>query len=166
METLTLSRMHVIVSSNKSFEQVIQALESIAMTDQVDLAVVEQLVLASNSWDEFQEALQSKIGSRGLMTFTKIDHGSLMSLAFQGTKAQLYLIGNPLIARQMLEQNLGVGLYVPLRMLVYQNQQGKTEISYDKPSSVLGQFQNEKILAVALMLDQKLEELTTALAVL
>ncbi|MEH2169611.1 MAG: DUF302 domain-containing protein [Nostoc sp.] len=165
METLTLSRTHIIVSSDKSFEQVVEAIESIAMTDKLDLAVVEQIVLASNSWDEFQEALQSKIGSSGLMTFTKIDHGSLMSLAFEGNKAKLYVIGNPLIAKQMLEQNLGVGLYVPLRMLVYENQQGKTQISYEKPSSLLGQFQNDKILAIALMLDRKLEELTTKVTV-
>ncbi|MCC5611805.1 DUF302 domain-containing protein [Nostoc sp. CHAB 5834] len=165
METLTLSRTHIIVSSDKSFEQVVEAIESIAMTDKLDLAVVEQIVLASNSWDEFQEALQSKIGSSGLMTFTKIDHGSLMSLAFEGYKAKLYVIGNPLIAKQMLEQNLGVGLYVPLRMLVYENQQGKTQISYEKPSSLLGQFQNNKILAIALMLDRKLEELTTKVTV-
>ncbi|WP_460206121.1 DUF302 domain-containing protein [Scytonema sp. NUACC21] len=44
-------------------------------------------------------------------------------------KAKLYVIGNPLIAKQMLEQNLGVGLYVPLRLFVYEDQKGRTQIT-------------------------------------
>ncbi|GAB1544339.1 hypothetical protein NUACC21_70150 [Scytonema sp. NUACC21] len=164
MGTLTGSGTHVVVSSNKSFEQVAEAIESIAMAGKMDLEVVEQIVLASKSWDEFREAIASKIGSSGLMTFTKIDHGSLMSLASQGVKAKLYVIGNPLIAKQMLEQNLGVGLYVPLRLFVYEDQEGRTQITYDKPSSLLKEFQNEKISAVAQMLDRKLEELAIAAA--
>lgn len=154
METLTVPGTHVIVSSNKSFDQVAEAIESMAIADKIDLAIVEQIILASKSWDEFREAFESKVGSNGFMTFTKIDHGSLMSLAFEGVKAMLYIIGNPLIARQMLEQNLGVGLYVPLRLFVYEDKEGKTHIVYDKTSSLLGQFQNEKISAVAQMLDR------------
>jgi hypothetical protein len=49
---------------------------------------------------------------------------------------------------------------------VYEDTEGKTQIVYDKPSSLLGQFQNEKISAVAQMLDHKLEELATTAAVL
>ncbi|QLE58161.1 DUF302 domain-containing protein [Nostoc sp. TCL26-01] len=159
MQTLTTSPMHVIVSSNRSFEEFTAAIEAIALKDQMDLAGVEELVLTSQSWEEFQDRLESKIGSRGLMTFNIIDHGSLMSLAFAGTKAKMYVIGNPLIARLMLEENLGVGLYVPLRMFVYEDKEGQTQITYDRPSFLLGQFQNPKILAIAQILDQKLEEI-------
>ena len=164
MKTITVPVTHVIVSSNKAFDQVAEAVDSMAMAGKIDLGVVEQIVLASKSWDDFQEMLESKVGSSGFMTFTEIDHGSLMSLAFEGVKAKLYVIGNPLIAKQMLEHNLGVGLYVPLRLFVYENQEGKTQIAYDKPSSLLGQFQNGKISAVAQMLDRKLEELATKAA--
>lgn len=167
METLTMLGTHVIVSSNKSFEQVAEAVDSMAMAGKIDLAVIEQIVLVSKSWDDFREKIESKvgsIGSSGFMTFTEIDHGSLMSLAFEGVKAKLYVIGNPLFAKQMLEQNLGVGLYVPLRLFVYEDKEGRTQIAYDKPSSLLGQFQNEKISAVAQMLDRKLEELATTAA--
>ena len=164
METLTVPVTHVIVSSNKSFDQVAEAIESMAVADKIDLALVEQIILASKSWDDFQEKISSKMGSNTFMLFTEIDHGSLMSLAFEGVKAKLYVIGNPLIARQMLEQNLEVGLYVPLRLFVYENKQGMTQIAYDKPSSLMGQFQNEKISAVAQMLDRKLEELVTTAA--
>jgi uncharacterized protein (DUF302 family) len=32
------------------------------------------------------------------------------------------------------------GLYVPLRVLIYENEPGKTCVEYDKPSSLFGQF--------------------------
>lgn len=160
MEMMTELNPYVVVSADKPYEQVVAALESIAMTGKIDLAEVEKIVLASNSWDEFQATMETKVGNRNLMTFTEIGHGSLMSLAFEGTKAKLYVIGNPLIARQMLEENLAVGLYVPLRLLIYENPSGQTQITYDRPSALLSKFQNQKILTVARMLDQKLEELT------
>jgi uncharacterized protein (DUF302 family) len=164
METMNKLDAHVVVASAKPYEQVISEIESIVMTGKIDLAEVEQIVLASNSWEEFQATIEEKVGNLNLMTFTEIDHGSLMSLAVEGTKAKLYVIGNPLIARQMLEENLEVGLYVPLRFLIYENSLGKTQITYDKPSSLLFKFQNKKILTIAKMLDHKLEELTHCLA--
>jgi uncharacterized protein (DUF302 family) len=47
----------------------------------------------------------------------------------------------------------------PLRVLLYENAEGKTCIEYDKPSSLFGQFGTAEIDAVAAMLDKKLETL-------
>jgi hypothetical protein len=46
-----------------------------------------------------------------------------------------------------------------LRVLLYTNDQGKTYVEYDKPSSLFGQFGNAKVTEAATMLDQKLEQL-------
>jgi hypothetical protein len=46
-----------------------------------------------------------------------------------------------------------------LRVLIYENDQGKTCVEYDRPSSLFGQFGNAKVTVVATMLDQKLEQL-------
>jgi hypothetical protein len=40
-------------------------------------------------------------------------------------------------------------------------QRGRTYLEYDKPSSLFGQFADDRIAAVASLLDQKLEELVT-----
>lgn len=50
-------------------------------------------------------------------------------------------------------------LYAPLRMLLYENEEGKTCLDYDKPSSLFGQFGNGELTAVATMLDSELEAL-------
>jgi hypothetical protein len=51
-----------------------------------------------------------------------------------------------------------------LRIFVYSDNSGKTFISYDKPSSLLSQFQNPKIGMAAGMLDQKLAGLSNMAA--
>jgi uncharacterized protein (DUF302 family) len=61
----------------------------------------------------------------------------------------------------MTQHDLRAGLYAPLRVLIYENDEGKTCVEYDKPSSLFGQFQNDRISPTAAMLDRKLEALVT-----
>ena len=75
------------------------------------------------------------------------------------TKAIQYVLGNPLIAIQMTQHNLAAGLYAPLRVLVYEDNRGRTCLEYDKPSSLFGQFNDDRITTVASLLDRKLEDL-------
>ena len=84
---------------------------------------------------------------------------SLLRLVGQKRKALQYLVGNPLFAIQMTKHDIRASLYAPLRVLLYENEEGQTCVEYDKPSSLFGQFGNTKINAVATMLDGKLEAL-------
>ncbi len=92
----------------------------------------------------------------GLMIFTQFDHGGLLALAGQERRATLYLIGNPLIAVEMTRHDVAAGLSAPWRLLVYEDEDGKTRVTYDRPVSVLGQFDDGRIAAVARLLEQKL----------
>jgi hypothetical protein len=49
-------------------------------------------------------------------------------------------------------------------VLIYENEEGKTIVEYDKPSSLFGQFGNAKVTEVATMLDRKLEKLVAKAA--
>ena len=98
-------------------------------------------------------------GSSGFMLFGTHDHGSLLRIAGQKRKAVQYVVGNPLFAVQMTQHDIRASLYAPLRVLLYENDEGKTCLEYDKPSSLFGQFGNAEITAVATMLDRKLEDL-------
>ena len=73
-----------------------------------------------------------------------------------------YVVGNPLFAPQMTQHNIQASLYAPLRVLLYENEEGKTCLEYDKPSSLFGQFNDDQIASVASMLDRKLEDLVAA----
>jgi hypothetical protein len=46
----------------------------------------------------------------------------------------MYTIGNPLIARTMLEHSVAAGLNVPIRILIYEDaESGTTRLVYDLP---------------------------------
>jgi uncharacterized protein (DUF302 family) len=91
-----------------------------------------------------------------MMVMAEVDQGKMLSMTGLQLKATLFLIGNPNVGKQLFEQDHAVGLYVPLRLSVYSDANGKTFVEYDKPSTVLEQFQNEKIGMVSRMLDEKI----------
>ncbi len=96
------------------------------------------------------------------MLFATHNHGDLLRLAGQKRKAIQYLVGNPLIALQMTQHDLRASLYAPLRVLIYENEVGKTCVEYDKPSSLFGQFGNDSINPTVAKLDRKLEAMVAA----
>ncbi len=105
---------------------------------------------------QVEQYLQSLEGSAGLIIFNIENHGALLNISGKSRKAKQYVIGNPLIAIQMTVRDIRAALYVPLRIIVYENDIGKTFVEYDLPSGLLGQFGNEAILQVARGLDAKL----------
>jgi len=112
-------------------------------------------VESTRSFDDVTEAVKSLVSKNGMMVMAEVDQGKMLSMTGLSLKAKLFLIGNPNVGKQLFEQNHGVGLYVPLRLFVYADGSGKTFVAYDRPSSLLGQFSNEKVGMVAKMLDEK-----------
>jgi uncharacterized protein (DUF302 family) len=98
-------------------------------------------------------------GPSGFMVFALYDHGSLLRVAGLTRKALQYVVGNPLDAIRMTQHAIGATLYAPLRVLLYENDEGKACVEYDRPSSLFAQFGDDRIAEVALSLDQKLEDL-------
>jgi len=62
----------------------------------------------------------------------------------------------------MTQHNIRASLFAPLRVLLYENEEGKTCVEYDRPSSQFGQFGDERISPTAAMLDRKLAALVAA----
>jgi uncharacterized protein (DUF302 family) len=120
----------------------------------------ERVTLPSDkSFDEVTKAVKSLVAKNGMMIMAEVDQGKMLSMTGLNLKATLYIVGNPVVGKQLFEQDHAVGLYVPVRVFVYSDASGKTYVSYDKPSTLLSQFQNSKVNVVAEMLDQKLEGL-------
>jgi uncharacterized protein (DUF302 family) len=101
-------------------------------------------------------------GPSGFMLFSTSDHGTLLRIVGQERKAVQYVIGNPLFAVEMTRHAIDAALYAPLRVLIYEADDGKSFIEFDRPSSLLGQFGDERVGPMATALDQKLEDLAAA----
>ena len=147
---------HVHVETEKPFAEVAAALE--ARMGRFDQAVYDELRNGADP-EAVRNRLEQMAGPSGFMLFRTSDHGALLRLAGQTKKAVQYLLGNPLFAVRMTQHDIRAGLYAPLRVLVYEDAEGKTCIEYDKPSTHFGEFGIAKVTEVATMLDRKLEQL-------
>ncbi|MBV8611861.1 MAG: DUF302 domain-containing protein [Singulisphaera sp.] len=59
----------------------------------------------------------------------------------------------------MTQHAVGASLYAPLRVLLYEADDGTTCVEYDRPSSLFAQFGDDRVAWMAAALDQKLEDL-------
>ena len=123
-----------------------------------DSAVYEQLREKADP-EAVRARLERMAGPSGFMLFGTQNHGALLRLARQQRKAVQYVVGNPLFALQMTQHDIRASLYAPLRVLLYENGEGKTCVEYDRPSSLFGQFGKANVTEVAAMLERKLEQL-------
>ena len=147
---------HVHVETEKPFGEVAAALE--ARMGKFDPIVLEELGRGADP-ESARARLERMAGPSGFMLFRTSDHGALLRLAGQTKKAVQYLLCNPLFAIRMTQYDIRAGLYAPLRVLLYQDEEGKTCVEYDRPSSLFGQFGHAVVTEVATMLDRKLEQL-------
>jgi uncharacterized protein (DUF302 family) len=148
---------HVRFTSDKAFSDVTAAFES--RLGKFDPEVYKDLAKGGDL-KAARSRLEVMAGPSGFMLFGTSDHGSLLRIVGQQRKATQYVVGNPLFAVEMTRHAVGAGLYAPLRVLIYEAD-GKTYIEYDKPSSLFGQFRDERVAKVAAALDQKLADLAT-----
>jgi uncharacterized protein (DUF302 family) len=147
---------HVHIAADVPFEKATKTFEG--QLGRFDPEVYQSLAAGADP-DKVRSKIEAMAGPSGFMLFRTNDHGALLRLVGQKKKAIQYLVGNPLFALQMTQHDIRAGLYAPLRVLIYEDEAGKTCVEYDKPSSLFGQFGNAKIGDVAGMLDRKLEQL-------
>jgi uncharacterized protein (DUF302 family) len=91
-----------------------------------------------------------------LFMFLDRDHGELLAIAGQKRNAVQYEIGNPITASRMTRHNLGAALYAPLRVALFETEKGDVVFEYDKPSSLFGQFGDQRVSEVGRYLDREL----------
>ncbi len=85
--------------------------------------------------------LEKTVKANGFMVVAKINHQKMLSMV--GTKmkgAATLEFGKPDMMKNMLPMNPAIGLEMPLKIYVFENQDGKTVVSYHKPSAAFGAY--------------------------
>jgi uncharacterized protein (DUF302 family) len=151
---------HVRVKTDRPFDVVTAALvRQLGKYDEgVRKGVMKELAAGGDA-KVVRTKIEGLVGPSGFMLFGTQDHGLLLQIVGQKRKAVQYVVGNPLIAVEMTRHAIGASLYVPLRVLIYEADDGKTCIEYDRPSSLFGQFGDKRVGRMAAALDQKLGDL-------
>ncbi len=152
------------VTSSKPFEAVVAALEAdVGHPDMVEFMKATQ---GARTFAELESAVHRGLGKTGLMMFTKLDHGAILrkETGLDTPKIVRFVIGNPLIMKEMAKHVPDAGSYAPVTILLDERPDG-VHLSYDKMASLLAPYGNPDALAVARDLDSKIENLLRESAV-
>jgi uncharacterized protein (DUF302 family) len=142
--------------SNKSFDDVVSSL----LADIGDKPVLlNEVAASSESWDNYKKEIESHTGPSGFSLFAIIDHGAWIKKVGIRKKVMRFIIGNPTIAITMLRHDLTAGLFAPVELIVIEEDNGRSSLTYVRPSSLMVVARNDALLDAAKQLDSKLEAL-------
>jgi hypothetical protein len=120
-----------------------------------DQTVALELVARGASWSEVETEIGKLIGSTGFIALSRLDQGALMSLHGEPVDTTQYLVGNPLIARQIIGLNRTAALHAPFPLAIYRDDQG-VHVAYIQPSSSFGSLGSADIDVIAKELDARI----------
>lgn len=149
---------HVVIEASTPFEKVRQALETIVPPIDPEIPVLLQDGLT----DRLRQRLEA---APELSIFVMRDHGMLLGIYGKTRKAVQYEIGNPLTASSMTCHQLAAANYAPLRVVLYEPDDGGSCIEYDLPSSLFGQFGDDRVTQVGRGLDVALDRVLCMAAI-
>ncbi|QND66600.1 DUF302 domain-containing protein [Mesorhizobium loti] len=141
---------HVQISSNRSFEEVREKLESMLPT--LDPGIIAAL----RSGDQKYVTDYDENGPK-LSIFDCRDHGALLQIEGRKRNAVQYEIGNPVTASKMTRHKISAALYAPLRVVLLEDERGGSFFEYDRPSTLFGQYGDKRVTEVGRYLDATLD---------
>jgi uncharacterized protein (DUF302 family) len=147
--------------SSKNFDELVDALLSDVGEKPV---MIDDIAINFESWDAYQEKVESYVGPSGFMLFGLLNHGGWIKKVGIERKALRVIIGNPLIAITMLRHDLTAGLFAPVELLLVEEDNSRSSLIYVQPSSLMVVETNPPLLAAARELDAKLAALASAIA--
>jgi uncharacterized protein (DUF302 family) len=147
--------------SAKSYDELVAAL----LADIGEKAVsLDDLAATTDSWESYQHQVQTHVGPSGFMLFGLVDHGAWITKAGIGRKVLRVILGNPLIAITMLRHDVTAGLFAPVELLLVDQGEAGSSLTYVRPSSLMVVEPNPQLLSAAKELDAKLAALATKVA--
>jgi uncharacterized protein (DUF302 family) len=158
MPTIEVQVKRVSVVSRRSFEDVVSRLTS--NIGHPDLPAFYNAMASSKTIGDLEKVVQRALGSSNLMEFARFDMGDVLrkELGGRGLKAIRFVVGNPLIMKEMAKVVPDAASYAPVTILIDERAEG-VHLSYDTMESLLTPYQNESALKVARDLDAKVEGL-------
>jgi uncharacterized protein (DUF302 family) len=144
--------------ASKQFDDVVATIN--AGIGHPDMAEFWSSTQKARSAAELESTIQKAVGKTGLMLFVAFDHGAIVSKTTGREKSRIirFVIGNPLIMKEMAKHVPDAGSYAPVTVLVDERADG-VHLSYDRMASLLAPYENSNALEVARTLDVKVEDL-------
>ena len=158
MSVTNFNNKHVVLFSAKPFTQAIKDIQ--AEMGRANTETLGEKLSASKDFAEFTEEMEFLAGRSNFINVALLNWGKVMAKVPLGMKAVLFVIGNPFTARKLLEADgPEVGLYLPTKIYVYEDNEGHTQVTYDQIVPVMAPYGNPQLDAVATVIDKALANL-------
>ncbi len=116
-------------------------IQALAVTTFLGVPALAEIVQqpASGSVSEVADRLEAAVTNAGATIFARVDHGAgAQSVDMDLAPAQLLIFGNPKLGTPAMQADPRAGLYLPLRVLVYEDAGGQVQVVYEEPGAMLG----------------------------
>ena len=111
------------------------------------------------------DALQAAVEGAGATVFARVDHGAgARSVGSDIGESQLLIFGNPALGTPAIEADRLAGLYLPLKVLVFEDGEGKVWLAYEPPAETLDDLDIPDDAEVLAKMAGALKNLTAAAA--
>jgi uncharacterized protein (DUF302 family) len=151
------------IDSDKTYDEAVAAL--LSEIGEKPEPITDLPATFFQDWESFATEITRHLGSSDFMLFHLIDHGEWLATAGINRKALRAILGNPLIAITMLRHDLTAGLFAPVELLLLEEDDNRSSLTYVKPSSLMVVEDNPPLQAAAQALDEKLAALAAKVAV-
>ena len=146
--------------STRSFDEVLLNLRKLVGT--ATPQKVNKQESGGGTREQFEKAIQSQVGESDFMLFFEIDHGDWLPVFGIQRKVVRWILGNPLLAITMIRHDITAGLFVPVELLLVENESGDgSTVMYDLPSSLMAVERNPALRDAVEVLDRKLQTLVS-----
>jgi uncharacterized protein (DUF302 family) len=146
------------LTTSKPFDEVVAGVN--AAIGHPDMAEFARSSHEARSFTELKSAVEKGLSEAGLMLFMNLDHGAVLRKETGRDIPRIirYVIGNPLIMKEMAKHVPDAGSYAPVTVLVDERADG-VHLSYDKVASFIAPYANAAALEVARELDRKVKKI-------
>ena len=123
----------------------------------LDPGVTANLVISQPAWSAVEAAITLTLGPSEFLAVSRLDQGSLMSLRGRELHATQYLVGNPLVATEVIGSVRMSSLFAPFQAAIYEDPSG-VHVSHMLPSSLFTSLDDPEVAAIGARLDAKFED--------
>ncbi|MBO9450133.1 DUF302 domain-containing protein [Tropicibacter sp. R16_0] len=109
------------------------------------------------------DALETVVGNAGATVFARVDHAAgAGKVDLELADSQLLVFGNPKLGTPAMQVDPLAGLFLPLKVLAYQDADGQVWLAYEDPKHTMSDLDGVSDAPVIEKMQGALKKLTTA----
>ena len=120
---------------------------------------------SAHGTDQTVKRFKGMLEKKGIRVFAHVNHQkNAQSKDLELNDIQLVIFGNPLLGTPLMQANPTIGIDLPMKVLVWEDAQGKVWVAYNDPRYMVGRHGVENRDEIVAKMNKALENMTNAAA--